>query len=222
MALYLQVETSRRPASMVFCESVEPVAQLVEHRTFNAVVAGSSPARLTIFLASVFRNLANFKRLRSKYVPVLLGNHAVSSSRFGLACADDDEREAANICVIPVTGRLVKRGGMNAASGMTSYRALQVQTSATVAVGEGMYSTWTPSAARLPVEEIYQCPCMPLSETFIARSTRSLRLRPRHNPRDGELHPGNFLACRLNSRSGENRAARFFGGCRLPALPLRA
>src|SRR5215210_4391942 len=27
---------------------VEPVAQLVEHRTFNAVVAGSSPARLTI------------------------------------------------------------------------------------------------------------------------------------------------------------------------------
>ena len=29
----------------------EPVAQLVEHRTFNAVVAGSSPARLTISLA---------------------------------------------------------------------------------------------------------------------------------------------------------------------------
>jgi hypothetical protein len=28
----------------------EPVAQLVEHRTFNAVVAGSSPARLTINL----------------------------------------------------------------------------------------------------------------------------------------------------------------------------
>lgn len=27
-----------------------PVAQLVEHRTFNAVVAGSSPARLTIIL----------------------------------------------------------------------------------------------------------------------------------------------------------------------------
>jgi hypothetical protein len=27
-----------------------PVAQLVEHRTFNAVVAGSSPARLTIVL----------------------------------------------------------------------------------------------------------------------------------------------------------------------------
>ena len=26
-----------------------PVAQLVEHRTFNAVVAGSSPARLTKF-----------------------------------------------------------------------------------------------------------------------------------------------------------------------------
>jgi hypothetical protein len=26
---------------------LEPVAQLVEHRTFNAVVAGSSPARLT-------------------------------------------------------------------------------------------------------------------------------------------------------------------------------
>jgi hypothetical protein len=28
--------------------SFGPVAQLVEHRTFNAVVAGSSPARLTI------------------------------------------------------------------------------------------------------------------------------------------------------------------------------
>jgi hypothetical protein len=27
-----------------------PVAQLVEHRTFNAVVAGSSPARLTMIL----------------------------------------------------------------------------------------------------------------------------------------------------------------------------
>ena len=31
-------------------DSSESVAQLVEHRTFNAVVAGSSPARLTIFL----------------------------------------------------------------------------------------------------------------------------------------------------------------------------
>ena len=31
----------------------EPVAQLVEHRTFNAVVAGSSPARLTIHHAVV-------------------------------------------------------------------------------------------------------------------------------------------------------------------------
>ena len=29
-----------------------PVAQLVEHRTFNAVVAGSSPARLTILYKS--------------------------------------------------------------------------------------------------------------------------------------------------------------------------
>ena len=29
----------------------EPVAQLVEHRTFNAVVAGSIPARLTILTA---------------------------------------------------------------------------------------------------------------------------------------------------------------------------
>jgi hypothetical protein len=28
--------------------SLGPVAQLVEHRTFNAVVAGSIPARLTI------------------------------------------------------------------------------------------------------------------------------------------------------------------------------
>ena len=32
----------------VLQEDFEPVAQLVEHRTFNAVVAGSSPARLTI------------------------------------------------------------------------------------------------------------------------------------------------------------------------------
>ena len=32
----------------LFRSSREPVAQLVEHRTFNAVVAGSSPARLTI------------------------------------------------------------------------------------------------------------------------------------------------------------------------------
>ena len=32
-----------------FDRFVEPVAQLVEHRTFNAVVAGSSPARLNIF-----------------------------------------------------------------------------------------------------------------------------------------------------------------------------
>jgi hypothetical protein len=28
-------------------EGIGPVAQLVEHRTFNAVVAGSTPARLT-------------------------------------------------------------------------------------------------------------------------------------------------------------------------------
>ena len=34
-----------------------PVAQLVEHRTFNAVVAGSSPARLTILK---FNNLRKF------------------------------------------------------------------------------------------------------------------------------------------------------------------
>jgi hypothetical protein len=35
-----------------------PVAQLVEHRTFNAVVAGSSPARLTILFpleSAIFR-----------------------------------------------------------------------------------------------------------------------------------------------------------------------
>jgi hypothetical protein len=30
-------------------EVLGPVAQLVEHRTFNAVVAGSIPARLTIY-----------------------------------------------------------------------------------------------------------------------------------------------------------------------------
>ncbi len=44
---------------MIFWEMVArpsgPVAQLVEHRTFNAVVAGSSPARLTI----PFNDLAN-------------------------------------------------------------------------------------------------------------------------------------------------------------------
>jgi hypothetical protein len=33
--------------------SEEPVAQSVEHRTFNAVVAGSSPARLTIFFSKL-------------------------------------------------------------------------------------------------------------------------------------------------------------------------
>ena len=37
----------------------EPVAQLVEHRTFNAVVAGSSPARLTI----IFNKLDGVARL---------------------------------------------------------------------------------------------------------------------------------------------------------------
>jgi hypothetical protein len=36
----------------------EPVAQLVEHRTFNAVVAGSSPARLTIIFNNRFSNFA--------------------------------------------------------------------------------------------------------------------------------------------------------------------
>ena len=34
-----------------FVTPQEPVAQLVEHRTFNAVVAGSSPARLTIIFS---------------------------------------------------------------------------------------------------------------------------------------------------------------------------
>jgi hypothetical protein len=35
--------------------SAGPVAQLVEHRTFNAVVAGSNPARLTIFFNNLRR-----------------------------------------------------------------------------------------------------------------------------------------------------------------------
>ena len=35
----------------------EPVAQLVEHRTFNAMVAGSSPARLTILSPTKFKYL---------------------------------------------------------------------------------------------------------------------------------------------------------------------
>ena len=38
-----------RSALRAWCVSADgPVAQLVEHRTFNAVVAGSSPARLTM------------------------------------------------------------------------------------------------------------------------------------------------------------------------------
>ena len=37
--------------SSTFPSCIEPVAQLVEHRTFNAVVAGSSPARLTNLFA---------------------------------------------------------------------------------------------------------------------------------------------------------------------------
>ncbi len=41
-----------------FFLSREPVAQLVEHRTFNAVVAGSSPARLTIILDGSVRYAA--------------------------------------------------------------------------------------------------------------------------------------------------------------------
>ena len=36
----------------------EPLAQLVEHRTFNPVVAGSNPVRLTI----VWKGLRNFIR----------------------------------------------------------------------------------------------------------------------------------------------------------------
>jgi hypothetical protein len=35
---------------MLYCQRVGPVAQLVEHRTFNAVVPGSSPGRLTMIL----------------------------------------------------------------------------------------------------------------------------------------------------------------------------
>jgi hypothetical protein len=42
----LTIQAGRRLP--VFDHTQEPVAQLVEHRTFNAVVAGSSPARLTI------------------------------------------------------------------------------------------------------------------------------------------------------------------------------
>ena len=42
-----------------FSSHQEPVAQLVEHRTFNAVVAGSSPARLTI----IFNKLDRIVRL---------------------------------------------------------------------------------------------------------------------------------------------------------------
>jgi hypothetical protein len=42
-----------------FHHTQEPVAQLVEHRTFNAVVAGSSPARLT----NIFNKLDGIVRL---------------------------------------------------------------------------------------------------------------------------------------------------------------
>jgi hypothetical protein len=45
------------PSDSILTE--EPVAQLVEHRTFNAVVAGSSPARLTI----IFNKLDGIVRL---------------------------------------------------------------------------------------------------------------------------------------------------------------
>ena len=50
-------DVNGRSASSVFSSASESVAQLVEHRTFNAVVAGSSPARLTI----------SFKRLGRYY-----------------------------------------------------------------------------------------------------------------------------------------------------------
>ena len=46
-------DVARCLASSVFFFSREPVAQLVEHRTFNAVVAGSSPARLTIIFSGL-------------------------------------------------------------------------------------------------------------------------------------------------------------------------
>ncbi len=41
------------PSGQSLQKRFEPVAQLVEHRTFNAVVAGSSPARLTITSSAV-------------------------------------------------------------------------------------------------------------------------------------------------------------------------
>ena len=49
---------------------LEPVAQLVEHRTFNAVVAGSSPARLTkIFKYShVFRFLSYVRMFVASFI----------------------------------------------------------------------------------------------------------------------------------------------------------
>ena len=46
-----------------------PVAQLVEHRTFNAVVAGSSPARLTIYFPSSLYHPA-FSLLSTGNVPI--------------------------------------------------------------------------------------------------------------------------------------------------------
>jgi hypothetical protein len=42
--------TVQASSAFPFHHTQEPVAQLVEHRTFNAVVAGSSPARLTKLL----------------------------------------------------------------------------------------------------------------------------------------------------------------------------
>jgi hypothetical protein len=55
-AHHRQESPSREALSCAPVQFYGPVAQLVEHRTFNAVVAGSSPARLT----TIFNELVNF------------------------------------------------------------------------------------------------------------------------------------------------------------------
>ena len=45
----------------------EPVAQLVEHRTFNPMVAGSSPARLTILSPTISDRQRTYQEARQSH-----------------------------------------------------------------------------------------------------------------------------------------------------------
>ena len=48
VAGWLPTEVLSQPKYVIFEEWLEPVAQLVEHRPFKALVLGSSPSGLTI------------------------------------------------------------------------------------------------------------------------------------------------------------------------------